>query len=56
MARGVVSKLSDILQEEEIEEEVLDEEMLKEAEADVDADEQEAEGNDYSDDSSDVDV
>lgn len=53
MGRGVNNTLSDILDEEDIED-VGDEEDTLEGE--VEADEQEAEGNDYSEDSSDVDV
>ncbi|CAB3231092.1 unnamed protein product [Arctia plantaginis] len=55
MGRGVITKLSTMLEEEDLEEETGEEEEVLEAEGEVD-DEQEAEGNDYSDDSSDVDV
>ncbi|XP_047545081.1 transcription factor Dp-1 isoform X1 [Vanessa atalanta] len=53
MGRGVNNTLSDILDDEDIED-VGDEEDTLEGEAE--ADEQEVEGNDYSEDSSDVDV
>ncbi|XP_046961380.1 transcription factor Dp-1 isoform X2 [Vanessa cardui] len=53
MGRGVNNTLSDILDDEDIED-VGDEEDTLEGE--VEADEQEVEGNDYSEDSSDVDV
>lgn len=53
MGRGVNSTLSDILDEEDVEDAGDEEDTL---EREVEADEQEAEGNDYSEDSSDVDV
>ncbi|KAG6454038.1 hypothetical protein O3G_MSEX008466 [Manduca sexta] len=55
MGRGLETKLTSILQEEEMDEEVIEDEML-EAEIEGDAEEQEGEANEYSDDSSDVDV
>lgn len=55
MGRGVITKLSTMLEEEDLEEETGEEEEALEAEGEVE-DDQEAEGNDYSDDSSDVDV
>ncbi|XP_026757440.2 transcription factor Dp-1 isoform X2 [Galleria mellonella] len=54
MGRGVISKLSSILEEEEMDDTVEEETIEGEGEAEDDA--EEPDGNDYSDDSSDVDV
>ncbi|KAM3964640.1 transcription factor Dp isoform 2-T2 [Aphomia sociella] len=55
MGRGVISKLSNILEEEEEMEDVVEEEAL-EGDGEPEDDAEEPDGNDYSDDSSDVDV
>lgn len=56
MGRGVITKLSTMLEEEELGDDAGDEEEVLEAEADVEDEHEEPEGNEYSDDSSDVDV
>lgn len=57
MGRGVITKLSTMLEEDDLDEEVGEEEEVLEGEGVEMEDEQdEAEGNEYSDDSSDVDV
>lgn len=59
MARGMTTKLSSIIKEEDLDDEAMDEEYLEgEVDAEVEGEEEEAEveGNNYSDDSSDVDV
>ncbi|CAH0603177.1 unnamed protein product [Chrysodeixis includens] len=54
MGRGVITKLSTMLEEDE--EEVGEEEEALEVEGEAEEEQEEAEGNEYSDDSSDVDV
>ncbi|XP_047041658.1 transcription factor Dp-1 isoform X1 [Helicoverpa zea] len=56
MGRGVITKLSTMLEEEELEDEAGDEEDAIEAEAEAEEEHEEPDANDYSDDSSDVDV
>lgn len=56
MGRGVITKLSTMLEEEELDDEVGEEEEALEAEAEIEEEHEEVEANEYSDDSSDVDV
>lgn len=56
MGRGVITKLSTMLEEEELDDEAGEEDDTLEAEAEVEEEHEEPEGNEYSDDSSDVDV
>lgn len=57
MGRGIETKLANILQEEDVDEEALDDELLEgEVEGEAEEEQEEGEGNEYSDDSTDVDV
>lgn len=56
MGRGVITKLSTMLEEGDLEDEGGEEDDAIEGEAEADEEQEEAEGNEYSDDSSDVDV
>ncbi|XP_075992242.1 transcription factor Dp isoform X2 [Anticarsia gemmatalis] len=56
MGRGVITKLSTMLEDEDLEDEAGDDEEVLEGEGEMDEEQDEAEGNEYSDDSSDVDV